>query len=354
MLLRHVLDEELERRASGQAHKVAFFLVEKVALCFQQHAVLSTNLDHPIGKLHGDMTGMMKTTEFWDAQTSEYMAIICTAQILLDCLNSGLVTMTQINLLVLDEAHHTKKNHPYARIIKDHYIREPKKRPRILGMTASPVDAQTKDLRAAAMELESLLCSEIATVSDKVLFENQARRQQIESKAYYRTLQSPEDCRTQLWDNIVGMIAHNVQFRAHLEWAAEAASTLGPWCADRIWKLIMTDTETARLTARTGQDLGGAHPSTNGELAVTAVRSVQELVVKHDLPRPNLDQGLSSKVLALHEILEDSFCIQGTKRCIIFVEKRYTACLLADLFQQKEVAIPGMLSDYIVSSPRLV
>jgi endoribonuclease Dicer len=68
--------------------------------------------------------------------------------------------MEQINLLIFDEAHHTKKNHVYARyillslfvvctdkkyrIIRDSYLQvEPSKQPRIFGMTASPVD--TKD-----------------------------------------------------------------------------------------------------------------------------------------------------------------------------------------------------------------
>jgi endoribonuclease Dicer len=46
---------------------------------------------------------------------------------------------------------HTKKGHPYARIIKDYYLAESDMslRPKIFGMTASPVDAMTDLLIAA-------------------------------------------------------------------------------------------------------------------------------------------------------------------------------------------------------------
>ena len=47
--------------------------------------------------------------------------------------------MDRINLLVFDEAHHAKKDHAYARIIKDFYVPLPKfQRPKVFGMTASP------------------------------------------------------------------------------------------------------------------------------------------------------------------------------------------------------------------------
>ena len=77
------------------------------------------------------------------------------------------ITINQINLLIFDEAHHAKKNHAYARfetiavhevpelifgrIIKDFYISEvdPLKRPKVFGMTASPVDAREDVVKAA-------------------------------------------------------------------------------------------------------------------------------------------------------------------------------------------------------------
>ena len=57
------------------------------------------------------------------------------------------IRMADINLLIFDEAHHAKKEHPYARIMSDFYIANPRDdpRPRVFGMTASPVDVQDAD-----------------------------------------------------------------------------------------------------------------------------------------------------------------------------------------------------------------
>lgn len=73
-----------------------------------------------------------------------------TADVLYNCLTHGMVSMKDINLLCFDEAHHAKKSHVYARIIRDFYKCEPEnKRPKIFGMTASPVDSRV-DVEYAA------------------------------------------------------------------------------------------------------------------------------------------------------------------------------------------------------------
>lgn len=139
MLLRWVLDNELEARATGNAHKVAFFLVPSVNLVFQQFAVLEANLDHNIAQFCGDMRLDAWSKAVWEKHFAENKVIVCTADILLHCLARSFVTVRQINLLIFDEAHHAKKGHSYARIIKDHYLAEEdsRTRPRIFGMTVS-------------------------------------------------------------------------------------------------------------------------------------------------------------------------------------------------------------------------
>lgn len=307
-------------------------------------------------KFFGDMTGLMKTKEFWDKQFDENMVVVCTAQILLDCLSNGFIRMNQVNLLIFDEAHHAKKNHPYARIIKNHYIREGQDRPRVLGMTASPVDCQTKDVKVAAAELESMLCSEIATLSDEVMANSYAHRQKVvETKETYARLECPGDSVTDLWNRISEQIAHNAQFRSPLEFTKEASSSLGRWCADRYWKLLITDTEAARLAARTGRDFANHFASTQAERAAEAIQTVQKVIDDYELE--SIEPGssnLSSKVKRLYEILREAFVDFGTRRCIVFVEKRYTACLLADLFSQPDMRIVGMNCSFMVGSDKLV
>lgn len=74
-----------------------------------------------------------------------------TGDILGNCLTHAFIKMSDINLICFDEAHHAKKNHIYARIIREHYLPSPDERkPKIFGMTASPVDAKADIIGAAS------------------------------------------------------------------------------------------------------------------------------------------------------------------------------------------------------------
>ena len=147
LLLRHVIDRELEDRALGKPRRIAFFLVDKVQLVFQQFAVLERNLDQPIERFCGSMGCDLWLRETWEKHFAKNMIIVCTADVLTQCLMHSFITIEQINLLIFDEAHHAKKGHAYARIIKDFYLSQPdpRRRPRIFGMTASPVDVEAGD-----------------------------------------------------------------------------------------------------------------------------------------------------------------------------------------------------------------
>ena len=115
LLLKHVLEQELESRAKGNPPRVAFFLVELVTLVYQQFAVLEHNLDQQIDRFSGDMNVDSWNKATWAEHFERNKAIVCTADVLLNCLSRGFIRIEQINLLIFDEAHHTKKNHAYAR-----------------------------------------------------------------------------------------------------------------------------------------------------------------------------------------------------------------------------------------------
>ena len=117
LLLRWVIDIELENRAMGKPPKIAVFLVNSVTLAYQQYLVLESNLDHSVARVCGaDGVDNWKKSR-WDDLFANNKIIVCTADILLQCLSRSYISMKQINLLVFDEAHHTKKNHAYARFL---------------------------------------------------------------------------------------------------------------------------------------------------------------------------------------------------------------------------------------------
>ncbi|KAL2023066.1 hypothetical protein VTK56DRAFT_3976 [Thermocarpiscus australiensis] len=354
LLLRWTIQNELEDRAGGLPKRIAFFLVDKVALVFQQRAVLACNLDYPIERFCGEMVDDVSCKEFWEKVFNENMAIVCTAEILYSCLHHSYIRMDQINLLIFDEAHHTKKNHPYARIIKDFYVEveDKERRPRILGMTASPVDAQI-DPRIAAAELEALLHSQIVTVADPAALQLTVCRPKSEVVVEYD--RRPEDWETELSLALRRLVGSHREFNKPFAFTATAAAELGPWIADRYWQLFFTADDMVKLETRTerqvlrefafSQDIGHR---------ISKVREAQELVNQHSFSRPSLDRNqLSSKVIYLVKVLQDQFhTVNSNRRCIVFVKQRNVASLLVDLLQQPEMKIPGLKPGVLVGGGR--
>ena len=115
LLLKHILEQELASRALGNSQRLAFFVVDVSTLVYQQFAVLEHNLDQPIDRFCGEMNIDSWDKGAWAVHFEKNMAIVCTADVLYNCLSRGFITIERINLLIFDEAHHTKKNHAYAR-----------------------------------------------------------------------------------------------------------------------------------------------------------------------------------------------------------------------------------------------
>ena len=135
-------NRRLERLTNVQA--------DCVTLVFQQASVLDKNLDQPVDRLCGAMGTDFFAKNTWNDILSKNMVIVCTPDILLHALDHGFTSMSQINLLIFDEAHHAKKNHAYARLIKDFYVHADEgARPKLFSMTASPVDAREDPVKAA-------------------------------------------------------------------------------------------------------------------------------------------------------------------------------------------------------------
>lgn len=91
--------------------------VDSVTLAFQQSTVLRNNLDQQVAHFYGAMGTDHWSEQTWREHFNNNMVIVCTAEILNQCLLNAFIKMEQINLLVFDEAHHTKKEHAYARLV---------------------------------------------------------------------------------------------------------------------------------------------------------------------------------------------------------------------------------------------
>ncbi|KAG0129258.1 hypothetical protein HOY82DRAFT_488379 [Tuber indicum] len=313
LLIRHIIEKELESRAAGNHPRVSFFLVHNVTLVFQQAAVLRCNIDAKIGEYCGDMGVGDWRKETWNDILKEQQVIVMTADILYGCLTHAFIKMKDINLLCFDEAHHAKKRHSFARIIQDFYLPESENtRPKIFGMTASPVGGRS-DVVQAAVDLEKLLHSRIATTSDLALLQGSISRPEEVVTAYPKL-------RPQIF-----------------AFAELASSELGPWCADVVWKFALSETQARKFERMTERKLDAQaeiESIARIEKELSYLQEAADIVCKYNIPPPSADSGhLSAKVLLLHAYLKEIYSVQTTDKCIIFVSRRYTATVLGELFK---------------------
>lgn len=300
----------------------------------------------------GDMGCDLWSQAKWEKHFANNMVIVCTAEVLRQCLHHSFISIDQINLLIFDEAHHAKKDHTYARIIKDFYAAAPTGTilPKIFGMTASPVDARV-NVKKAALELEGLLHSQICTTSDPDLMRYTVTSSQELIAAY--ELLGPK-FETPLYTQMRERFEKNPVMRKPLLYACDATRELGSWCADQVWPFCLSEEETKKLQAKTER---GYHAKKfHDPIAVLekhkALLDEARLVVRsHLFEPPDFDlslakgfsytsKNLSSKVMLLVRHLRERFQRTTDDKCIIFVKQRYTARLLATLLSHPDIRTP--------------
>ncbi|OJD12301.1 hypothetical protein AJ78_07077 [Emergomyces pasteurianus Ep9510] len=336
LLLKHMVQLELADRANGKPPRISFFLVDSVTLVYQQAAVLNANIDQNIDKFCGAMQTDLWSKDTWEKHFSKNMIIVCTADVLNQCLFHSFIQMKQINLLIFDEAHHAKKDHPYARILKDFYLQttEVQNRPKIFGMTASPVDAKV-DVTKAATTLETLLDSRIATASNLNAL-RQAIARPSEQIWVYDKLDPPSE--TDLYKRMQSRFGSIRKLETIFSFSLEASSTLGTWCSDWLWKFALDDAELPKLEGIISrsymQTRSGNHTQGVDEI-IGLLREAGQCIKSHTFHAPvDCPEHLSSKVRLLRHELSLYFERHTDTKCIVFVQKRHTAMLLAELFSR--------------------
>ncbi|KUL90852.1 hypothetical protein ZTR_00903 [Talaromyces verruculosus] len=347
LLLKHIIRNELIDRERGRRHRISFFLVDSVTLVFQQTAVLKNNLDQPVASLYGDMGLDLWNKDVWMDYFTKNMVIVCTADIVVQCLLQSYITMEDINLLIFDEAHHAKKEHAYARIMKEGYLKtKPECRPRVFGMTASPLDAK-RDPVKAAQELESLLHSKIATASNLALLRQVVARPE-EEQWKYPALKKP--FKTALHQFLEQQYGDMECLKPIFSFSFEASSYLGPWCADHVWSGALSEKMLPRFHGKittTWKRLGGEAATQKTETEISRLKAMSELIANYEMPSgPRILEQLSDKVRVLYQHLTKRFEEDPNTKCIVFTKQRNTAKLLDAVF--KQLSVPNMRPGVLV------
>ncbi|CAO3609869.1 unnamed protein product [Cunninghamella echinulata] len=320
MLIKQMFRQEKMEQLSRAKTKITFFLVDRVPLVFQQASVIEANGDGVNVKyLCGQMNVDNWSEKQWHGIFEEVDVCVVTAQIFLDTLRHGYIHMDRVNLVIFDECHHTTKKHPYNVIMREFYDPCPQAdRPRIFGMTASPMHSKN-GVQYSATQLEQNLCCEIHTATrldELMIVLNPPREIAIEYNVpmAYKTT----DLGLALQQKMGSIERFNFCFKR----ANQVLCELGPWCADQLWKYMLLELD-RKLTVAT-QDLDPEIMLAEDKALKESAKLVEDSLDTH--PKKTTAY-FSPKVLRLIEVLKvfTAKVKDGTFCGIIFVETRHTA-----------------------------
>lgn len=122
-----------------------------MALCLQQHEVIASQIPSAKSRVLTGLDDVDRWTDqgIWNTVLQNIRVVVSTHAVLADALNHGFVRMSQLGLIIFDEAHHCMRRHPANRVMQYHYhpIKAkfgPHAVPHILGLTASPIIRSSK------------------------------------------------------------------------------------------------------------------------------------------------------------------------------------------------------------------
>lgn len=335
-----------------QNQKQTLFLVPSVALAVQQSTTLAANLPYSVGVACYSTTMTAGATAGVQARRKlkEVNILVATHGACLDLLAhyGDLFAMQHFNLIVLDECHYCTGNHDYAVIMRDFYHTcTPKDRPRILGLTASPlinVKANHSDAQLAEQLslLEATLDAHIIPLADLGLSKNTIGECTKKSNGD----DNDEHDTTNLYQKEADETTVTYQ-----GWSA-SASRLPPLPSSDNLELHPTRRKEFRQLEQLYEDLGPLALSIYSSTLVEELsrntfekesseqfeRAIQYLTTTtefcHDTCRGDPQGGRTDKLQKLEALLEREMDIRPDAVGLVFVERRVTAMALNNYFQQ--------------------
>ena len=146
-------------------NKLMVFLVDRVPLAYQQSDYIKSQVpDLRVEALVGEMENSRQRKIHQLLAENKVDLLVLTHQIFLNFLavtENPPVRLTDVSVLVFDEAHHCRGNHQYKQIMA-YYKNTPNKfKPVLLALTASPAGETTVERTSFKLEelLDNLCCS---------------------------------------------------------------------------------------------------------------------------------------------------------------------------------------------------
>lgn len=190
-------------------------------------------------------------------------------------------------------------------------------------------------------ELEALLHSRIATTANLAQLQEAVAKPQEKIARYDRLERASL---TSLCQSIAKIEGHDDDhFNNLVQYAALASSELGSWCADRFWSLSFADDDADRMERKLEHKIAraegqGTRSAAELQRLLGVLRQMKAVIMTSELQPPTVsNKDLSSKVLKLCEYLTYHYTHDSNIKGIVFVQRRRTAIVLADLFTQLQI-----------------
>ncbi|KAJ7090340.1 hypothetical protein B0H15DRAFT_838200 [Mycena belliarum] len=311
------------------------FLVPKVPLVEQQGSFISSNSTLRVLKLHGALNIDLADRRGWNDRFNFHDVFVMTAQIFLDLITHSIWSVDKVTLMIFDECHHTRKNHPYNCIMREYFQLPRSKRPKVFGMTASPV-WDVKDAIGSLAALEANMDSKVVAVrkhADELAAHVQNATETVEKYPSPPTeydFPSPT-----LWMCLT--FFKTTLHHLNIAWEdierryTATLSSLGPYCASMYLHLEMRHRLSQCERLEEASDASLLPPPLDSTLRLSEeIAEILDILEAYDqslAALPVCPEWCSPKIAVLVDILlsHKSPTFQG----IVFVEQRHVAVCLA-------------------------
>ncbi|KAL5274230.1 Dcr-2 family protein [Megaselia abdita] len=158
----------------GQGAKRTAFLCNSVALAQQQCEVLTNSTNLKVKLYIGQMNVDHWKRADWETEFRENQVLVCTTQVLLDCIRQKYISLKDFNLLIFDECHHATRNHTMHQLMQQfQHENNQSALPRVIGLTGVLIkSSKESQILIDLNNLEAVFRAKIITVADMNEFKN--------------------------------------------------------------------------------------------------------------------------------------------------------------------------------------
>ncbi|XP_043279610.1 endoribonuclease Dicer isoform X2 [Venturia canescens] len=354
--------------------KRIIFAVNTVPLVSQQSEYIARHTGLACKGFSGDMGVDYWSKEDWLKEIEDNQVLVLVAEICLSLIQHGIMRLSDISLLIFDECHKAVGNHPMRNIMKRFESFDSSEHPRILGLTATLLNANVKveKVEATIRDLEITLHSRVATANSYNTFREYGNLDEKFVRYNPPTTYGIEVELGLLFDYAIGILdtiklkgsfdcelsskelspkPKNLRLKNLIEDAREHINTMGLYGGSKCLLLHMIQLESMKKTTDDLQTM------TILEFLITQLTKMRK-IIEHKMDGYSelnkIFKFSSDQVLKTVESLkhfnstkddEQKFC------CIVFVQRRVSARVLYNILknlQKLNEQYSFLVPDYIL------